>query len=65
MQVTDSCQWPTLTIAYIYEDDAWRIAHVNSDSSKARQAWFRAGLKPMKEFAHMQLRDRSRYFNGK
>jgi hypothetical protein len=64
MQVTDSCQRPsTLTITYVYENDAWRIAHVNSDSSKAGQAWFRAGLKPLKEFAHVQLRDRSRYFN--
>jgi hypothetical protein len=64
MQVTDSCQRPsTLTIAYIFEDGAWRIAHVNSDSSKAGQAWFRAGLKPTKEFAHLQLRHRSRYIN--
>jgi hypothetical protein len=64
MQVTDQCQRPsTLTIAYVFEDGAWRIVHVTSNSAKAGQAWFRTALKPMKEFAHLQLRDRSRYIN--
>jgi hypothetical protein len=53
----------TLTIAYVFEDGAWRIVHVTSNSAKAGQAWFRTALKPMKEFAHLQLRDRSRYIN--
>jgi hypothetical protein len=64
MQVTDQCQRPsTLTIGYVFEDGAWRIVHVNSNSTKAGQAWFRTTLKPMKEFAHLQVRDRSRYIN--
>ena len=64
MHVTDACKRPaTYTIEFTLEDNEWRIAHTNHDSSKGGQSWFKPGLKPVKEFPSITLRDRARYFN--
>ena len=64
MRVLDRCNRPyTYTIKFVFEDGAWRISGTKSNSSKTGISWFHPGLQPIKEFASVEVRDRSRYFN--
>jgi hypothetical protein len=64
MRVLDRCNRPyTYTIKFVFEDSAWRILGTKSNSSKTGKSWFHPGLQPIKEFAFIEVCDRSRYFN--
>lgn len=63
MHVTYSHSPSTLTVSFVSEDGAWRVSNINSDTTKKAKTWYRPDLVPLVEFAHIELRDRSRYLN--
>jgi hypothetical protein len=63
MHVTYCNSPSTLTVNFVSEDGAWRVRHINSDNTKKAKTWYRPDLVPLVEFAHIELRDRSRYLN--
>ena len=63
MHVTYCNSPSTLTVSFVSEDGAWRVSHINSDTTKKAKTWYRPDLVPLAEFAHIEIRDRSRYLN--
>jgi hypothetical protein len=63
MHVTYCNSPSTLTVGFVSEDGAWRVRHINSDTTNKAKSWYRPDLVPLVEFAHIGLRDRSRYLN--
>jgi hypothetical protein len=63
MHVTYCNSPSTLTVSFVSEDGAWRVRQINFDTTKKAEAWYRPDLVPLAEFAHIELRDRSRFFN--
>jgi hypothetical protein len=63
MHVTYCNSPSTLTVSFVSEDGAWRVGHINSDTTDKAKNWYRPDLVPLMEFAHIELRDRSRYLN--
>jgi len=58
------CERPSsLIIGFIVEDGKWRVSTVRYDSTEKAKSWYRPELPPVVEFAHVDVRDRSRYFN--
>jgi hypothetical protein len=58
------CNSPfTLTVSFVSEDGAWRVGHIDSDYTDKAKRWYRPELVPLMEFAHIELRERSRYLN--
>jgi hypothetical protein len=61
MHVTYCNSPSTLAVSFVSEDGAWRVRGTKSDSTK--KTWYRPDLAPLVEFEHIDVRDRSRYFN--
>jgi hypothetical protein len=52
-----------ITLTFVLENSDWRIAQARFDSTPKSNTWFLPDLKPIREFAPLAHRDRSRYFN--
>jgi len=58
------CERPSsLIVGFINEDGKWRVSTVQYDSTEKAKLWYRPELLPLVEFAHVDIRDRSRYLN--
>ena len=58
------CERPSsLIVGFVFEGGTWRVSTVQYDSAEKAQSWYRPDLPPLVEFAHVDVRDRSRYFN--
>jgi hypothetical protein len=63
MHVSDCNSPSTITVKFVSEDGAWRVSGVKFDSTTSAKEWYRPDLVPIIVFAHIDPRDRSRYFN--
>jgi hypothetical protein len=63
MQITYCDSPSTITVKFVNEDATWRVQGVHHDGTAKAKSWYRPDLVPLVVFAHIEPRDRSRYFN--